>query len=275
MKNKLLSKCFIMLGLLLCFSVLMPFLPGGLATAKAEETGKGKLNVSSVALVKDTTFTLRTYNVSANAKIKFKSGDAEIASVNTEGIITAKNVGNTTITVTIKEGQASTSLTCDVTVGPAAISVKWTKSIVILGLGDTVTLSVITKPSNSPENALFTSLQSDTVSITAGGRASAKTYGYAELRAYIGSTGSDGSQKYDSCGVIVTSSDNTSKLEDFFSQHTELNQVSSDDLNTALDKFFNKEFDQTTSTNLISSLTRYLNDTFQLDKSNPAATDGK
>jgi hypothetical protein len=268
MKNKLLHKGFILFGLFLFFSVLVPFLPSSVATAMAD-TGKDKieacrLNVSYLVLAKDTTFPLKTYNLSEDAKISFKSDDEEIASINGDGLISAKKVGTTVITATIKQGSDSTPLTCDLTVGPAAISVKWTQSIVILSLDSTETLNVILKPSNTVEDAKLTSLNSDIVSVTPGGRASAKSYGYAELRAYIKNSGSP---RYDACGVIVTSAENVSKLEDYFSEHTELDQILKEDLCSALDQFFNKEFDQTSSSNLITNLDRYLNDTFTFTKS--------
>jgi hypothetical protein len=256
-----------MFGLFLFFFAAAPLV--SVKTALAAETGEKKseayrLNVYSIVLAKGQTYTLRTYNVGEKATIYFKSGDEEIASVSDDGLISAKKVGSTAITVTIKDGSDVTSLSCDVSVGPAAVSVKWTQSIVILGIDSINQLNVILKPSNTVENAKFTSLNSDIVSVTPRGRASAKNYGYAELRAYINDTNSDGSQKYDSCGIIVTSSDNVSKLSDYFNEHTELNQISKDDLLSALDKFFNKEFDQTSSSNLISSLDRYLNNTFKL-----------
>lgn len=267
MKKKVLYKYLIMFGLFLFLTALVPFLPGSTVTVQAADTGKEKsdgsrLNVSKISIAKGQTYTLRTYNVGEKATIYFKSGDEEIASVKDDGLISAKKVGTTVITVTIKDGSVSTSLTCDVLVGPAAVSVKWTQSIVFLSVDSISQLDVIRKPNNTVEDAKLTSMNSDIVSITPGGRASAKAYGYAELRAYINDTDSNGLQKYDSCGVIVTSLDNVSKLEDYFNEHTELNQISNKDLLSALDKFFNSEYDQTSSTDLINSLNRYLTTKF-------------
>lgn len=264
MKNNFINKCLMLFGLFLFSFILMPSV-----AAQADTSKEKQLNVSNVILAKGTTFPLRTYNVGDNAKTTYKSGDEGIASVNEDGVISARQVGDTDITVTIKVGSDSTILTCHVLVGPAAVSVKLTQSLVILSVDNTTTLNVILKPSNTVENAKFSSVTPEIVSVTPGGRASAKAYGFAELRAYINDTGSDGSQKYDSCGVIVTSDDNVSKLQDYFSQHTELDNIPEADLFAALNQFFNKEYDQSTSSsNLVSKLNSFLKDKFDLDKDN-------
>lgn len=270
MKKKLLFKCLITLSLFVSLPVLtpIPFLPT--VKAEAAETTKDKsdiyrLNVTSITLAKGKTQALKTYYVGEKATTYFKSADDEVASVNGDGVISANKVGTTAITVTIKEGSDSTSLTCDVTVGPAAVSVKWTQSIVVISKNSVDTLKVILKPSNTVEDVMFTSRNSSIVSITQGGRISAKNLGLAELRAYIDATESNGSQKYDSCTVIVVNEDNVAKLEKYFSEHTELDKVPEEDLVNALGKFFNEEFDQSTSSSLVSSLDRYLNKVFDLN----------
>lgn len=270
MKIKILRKCLIMLGLLLFFSVFMPLLPFQSATVQAAETVKDKselyrLSLNNVTIAKGKTQILRTYNVGENAKIYFKSSDEEIASVSNDGVITAKKVGVTVITVTIKDGADLSSLTCNVTVGPAAVSVKCTQSIIVMAVDSVDFLKVILKPSNTVETAKFTSLNSSVASISPGGRISAKSYGLTEVKAYIDDIGSDGLQKYDSCTVIVTSEENVTKLENYFSEHPELDQIPEEALMVALDQFFNQEFDQTSSSTLINSLDRYLSNLFDLD----------
>ncbi len=269
MKKNLIRKCLITLGLLLFFTVLMPSIPNftvkALADTGSKKSDNYRLSLSSTTIAKGQTRTLRVYNVGEKARIDFKSGDKEIASVNDDGVISANKVGDTEITATIKEGSDSTSLTCNVTVGPAAVSVRLTQSIVIIGLDSVESLDVILKPGNTVEDAKYTSLNSTVASVTPGGRVTAKSYGLAEIRAYIAATDSDGSQKYDSCAVIVTSNDDVSKLDKYFNEHTELNSISNSKLQNALDQFFNKTYDQSSSSNLISSLNRYLHKEFNLD----------
>jgi hypothetical protein len=268
MYKRFLHKCFITLGLALFLTVMIPFAPGDISVAKASEVGKEKtedyrLNLKSITLVKGKSFTLKVYNLSENASVTFKSADQEIASTNNDGTITASKVGTTVVTATIKDGASSSSLTCDVTVGPPAISVKWTQSRVILGIDNVDTLRVILKPSNTAEAARFSSYDSSIVTISSGARITAKKYGLTYLFAQIGDE-TDGSYKFSTCYVIVTSKDNAPLLDTYFNEHPWLNLISEDDLVDVLDTFFNKEFDQTTSASLINSLDRYLNDNFDI-----------
>jgi hypothetical protein len=270
MKKNFLGKCFITLGLLLFFTLLVPCLPVFTVTAQASSSEKDKsdnyrLNLKSVFIAKGKSFTLKAYNVGDNAKVHFKSDDEEIASVNGDGVVIANKLGTTNINVIIKDGSDSTNLTCEVNVGPPAVSVKWTQSRVIIGLDNSDTLKVILKPSNTAEDARFSSKKDEIVSISPGGRITANKYGLTYLFAVIDETDSDGRQKYDTCAVIVVSQDNVSQLEDYFREHTELNRISEADLNSALYKYFNDEPDRASSSNLVSNLNRYLDKEFGLD----------
>ncbi len=267
MKKNFFGKCFITLGLLLFFTVLIPFIPFRTATVKASEIGKEKseasrLNLTSVILAKGKSIALKTYNVGNNAKISFKSDDQEIASVSDSGFITANKVGSTVITVIIKDGANTTSLTCDVTVGPSAISVKWTQSRIIIGIEDTYSLNVILKPSNTAEDAVFESENTSIVTVSPGGRITAKAYGLTKVNAYIDATEADGSKKRDTCIVIVTTKDSVSKLEDYYKTSSELGKISQSDLDNALSKFFNENLDPKKIDSLDSNLDKFLKETF-------------
>ncbi len=270
MKSKLYIKCFITLGLLLFLTVLMPFV--NTSTVHASDTAKEKseayrLNLTSIIIAKGQTRVLKTYNVGDTAKISFKSDNQDIASVSdSSGVITANKVGETTVYAIIKDGNNSTSLPCSVIVGPPAISVKWTQSRIIIGLNDTNALKVILKPSNTAEDAVFDSANSSIVTISPGGRITAKSYGLTTVKAFIDLTEADGSRKCDTCTVIVTSQDNVSKLNEYFSNRPELDKLPQNELNSALSKFFNEEFDQTKSSTVVSSLDKYLNQTFDFSK---------
>jgi uncharacterized protein YjdB len=276
MKKKLLCKCFVTLGLLLFFTLLIPFTSYNAATAQAASIDKEKsddyrLNLKSITIVKGKSFVLKAYNMSENAKISFKSDNAEIASVSEDGTIAANTVGNTIITVTIKDGTNTTSLTCDVTVGPPAFSIKLTRSRIVLGLENSDTLKVILKPSNTAEDARFSSYDSSIVSVSTGGRATAKKLGMTYLFAEIDATNSDGSRKFALCSVIVASTEDVPLIEAYFSAHPELDSIAEADLTKALDDFFNGKTDassakvaEVSKSTLVNNLNRYLEDTFKL-----------
>ncbi|HHV12013.1 MAG TPA: hypothetical protein GXX75_17200 [Clostridiales bacterium] len=274
MKSKFFRKCFLSLGLFLFLSLLIPFSSWNTVSVQAAATTnneKGedyRLNLKSVSIVKGKTFALKVYNVNENAKVtyKYKSGDADIASVSDDGVITANKIGSTTVTVTIKSGSSTIPLTCDVTVGPPAFSVRLTRSRIVIGLDKSDFLNVILKPTNTVEVARFSSYNYNIASVSSGGRVTGRQLGLTYLFAVIDAIDSDGSQKYSRCTVIVTSSDNASLLESYFAEHPELDLIAQDELDAALDQFFNVKYDPSSSSSLVNSLNRYLDDNFNLSE---------
>jgi uncharacterized protein YjdB len=271
MNKKFLRKCLITLGLFLFFTLLIPLSPYNVKTAQAgsisstdkDKNDRYRLNLRSITLVKGKSFTLKVYNLSDNAKVNFKSDDSEIASVSDDGSITANQVGSTIITVTIKDGNDSTSLTCDITVGPPAFSVKITKSRIILGLDESDLLRVILKPSNTAEVARFSSYDPDIASISIGGRVTAKKLGLTYLFAEIDATNYDGSRKFAVCTVIITKTEDAPLLEDYFNNHPELDLITESDLTNALEEFFNGRSEEA-KTPLVEALNKYLDKKFDL-----------
>jgi hypothetical protein len=277
MIKRLLSKCFFTLGLLLIFTLLLPLTPYGGKTAYAGNIDKEKnvdyrLNVKSKIMVKGKTFTLRTYNLSEGAKVSFKSEDSDIASVSDDGTITANRVGVTVITATIKDGNNTNSLYCDVTVGPPAFSVKITKSRIILGVDKVDFLSVILKPSNTTEEVGLYSDNKAVATISPAGRVSAKKIGFTYLVAMIDALNFNGKPKYEYCTIIVTNPEDAPLTETYFSEHPELDLIPVIDFEAALGEFFNRSTEETPSANPILSskdysvkaLDQFLNDKFNL-----------
>jgi uncharacterized protein YjdB len=279
MNKKLLCKCLITLGILLSFTLLTPLASYNVAMAQVIAIDKEKpldyrLNLKSVTIVKGKTFTLKAYNLSETTKISFKSDDVEIASVSEDGTITANKVGTTIITVTIKDGTNNPpSLTCDITVGPPAFSIKLTRSRIILGIENSDTLKVILKPSNSAEDARFSSYDPNIVSISTGGRATAKKLGMTYLFAEIDATNNDGTRKFAVCSAIVVDSEDVPLLETYFNEHSELYYISEADLIKSLDDFFNgktngdstsTKLEEVSKSTLVNNLNRYLEDKFDL-----------
>lgn len=278
MKKKNLCKCFITLGLLLFITLLLPFTSYNVATAQAasidkEKTESYRLNLKSITLVKGKSFTLKVYNLGKDSKVSFKSDDAEVASVGEDGTITANKVGATIVTVTIKDGIVKTPLTCDINVGPAAISIKWTRERVIIGLNNDDMLKVIIKPDNTTEVARFSSYDYSIASVSSGGRITANKVGMTYLFAEIDATNLDGSRKFAACTVFVTSPKDAPLLEAYFNDHSELYRISNYELTKALMQFFNDGSAEAAVTAgdasesaLITELDKFLEDQFKLSE---------
>jgi len=267
--KKFFSKCILTLGLALVISILMSFIGINSTTVQATifENGKNqeyRLNLKSVTLVKGKTYTLKVYNLPEQAQVTFKSDDKEIASVNDDGVITANKVGVTVIKAIVKDGSTETELTCEVTVGPPAFSIKLTKSRLIIGLDKSDFLNVILKPANTVEVAKFSSKDSSIATVSAGGRITAKKLGLTYVFAEIDATDSTGAKRYDTCTVIVTLPEEVPLLENYFNEHPELEMIAKDELTGALDDFFNRHYPESSGTSLISSLNSYLDNKFNL-----------
>lgn len=266
-KNSI-KKCFLALGLLLFLTLLLPFSAYNISTAKAASVEVGEknvysLNIYKLPLVKGKTFTLKVNN-SEKAKVSFKSDDQEIASVTDEGVITANKIGTTIITVTVKDSNGIQPLTAEITVGPPALSIKQTRSRIIIGKSSSDFLRVILKPSNTVENARFSSNDSLIVSVSAGGRITARDYGFTNVFALIEAAGIDGNQKNSKCSVIVTSPELVSEYETYFNDHPELNLISEPDLDKAMSEFFNVNFGKTLTS--VDSFNNFLDEKFDLGK---------
>ncbi len=271
MKNKLV-KIFTVLGLSLLFTICLPNINGtNVEVAQASSTERyvasdSRLNISSVPIVRGKTFTLKVYNLNSTAKVSYKSDNSEIASVNSDGLITANNVGTTTITVTVRDGSQTVDLTCNVTVGPPAFSVTMTRSRIILGPEDVSQLRVIMKPSNTVEDAKFSSYDSSIASLSTGGRITARQLGFTYLFAEIDALSYNGYRKFATCSLIVT--DYPSEVKAYFDEHPEVELLPLDELTVALGEFFGNEAKNNSSNTksssnaLINRLDKFLNERF-------------
>ncbi len=153
--------------------------------AKAAEDDV-RLNVSEVAIAKDNTFRLRVYNVPRNARIVYRSSDNSVAYVDNRGYITGISNGDCVVTATVVTGGSATdTLKCNVTVGPAAVSVKLTKTELVLLTGMKKTLKAIVSPLNTVEKPLFYSSDKEIASVTSIGRVRAKSTGEAVIYAFL------------------------------------------------------------------------------------------
>lgn len=207
MKQNVFKKCIITSGLLLLFSVCLPIPYAGNtlvahASSVEENQSEIKLNVKNKSLVKDTTFALKIYNLDEKHKVSYKTASSQIATIDEKGVITAVDFGTTIITVIVKDGSKTiSSLECEVTVGPPALSVKLTKSEITLAIGKRTTLNAILKPNNTVEEAKFSSNDPTIATVNINGRVTAKAVGVTYIFASIDNG------KYDLCKVTVVEID--------------------------------------------------------------------
>lgn len=171
-------------GLLLVFVLAMLCFVSPVGAKAAEDDIR--LNVSEAAIAKDNTFRLRVYNVPRNARIVYRSSDNSVAYVDNRGYITGISNGDCVVTATVVAGGSATdTLKCNVTVGPAAVSVKLTKTELVLLSGMKKTLKAIVSPLNTVEKPLFYSSDKEIASVTSIGRVRAKSIGEAVIYAFL------------------------------------------------------------------------------------------
>lgn len=188
------KKLFLILGLMVFFVLFLPA-TDNLIVAQAKDITSSeepailpeiKLNVKSKELVKGKSYNLKVYNTTDIQTVSFKSSDSNIVSVSDTGTIKGLDIGTATIDVTIKEDtKVITTLQCEITVGVPAISIRLTQSDIILVVGQKTSLKVLVAPYNTVEVARFVSLDSDMVSISTGGRITAKAVGSTYVYAFI------------------------------------------------------------------------------------------
>ena len=184
MRLKSCLKGFFIFGLILFLGVLCPV--GNVTTAYANGTQEIKLNVNSQTIVKGKTLSLYVYNLIEGQEVTFASSNPAIASVDEYGVVTGNLVGTATILVTVTEGENTVDiLSCDIKVGPPAISVQFSRLELAMTVGQKITLERIILPLNTVETAKFSSYDRTIATVSAGGRVTAKaegsTYIFAQL----------------------------------------------------------------------------------------------
>ncbi|SES80479.1 Ig-like domain-containing protein [[Clostridium] polysaccharolyticum] len=167
-----------------------------------DDVSKIKLNVKSKSCIVDETYTLKVYRTTRKQKISFKSNDSSIITVkktsDKEAEIVANEVGEATVTVTVKEGSKTvTSLKCDVTVTPPALSVKLIDGKLKLSVDDKVSLKKDLKPSITCETPTYISTRPNVVTVSSRGVVTA----VGEGSAYVYASIANGT--YDRCYIEV------------------------------------------------------------------------
>ena len=161
----------------------------GKLTAKCEVTVK-EVKVTGVELSKTTlelnvgktatlTVTVKP-NDATNKKVTWTSSDTSVATV-TNGKVTAKKAGKTTITVTTEDGKFTAK--CEVTVKEVKVTgVTLNKTSATLEEGKTLTLTATVKPTDATnKKVVWTSSNTAVATVDANGKVTAKSKGEATI----------------------------------------------------------------------------------------------
>ena len=136
----------------------------------------------------------------ASQEVTWASSDETIATVDTNGLVTAVAVGEVVITATTTDG-SNLSAECNVTVVlPTATAIALNKSETSLNVGDTEQLIATVSPELASQEVTWASSDETIASVDANGLVTAVAVGEAVITA----TTTDGSNLSASCTVTVT-----------------------------------------------------------------------
>lgn len=129
---------------------------------------------------------------------EWSSNNADVATVDQSGNVTAIDNGIATITVTNKD--ESKTATCVVTVAQWVTSISLNKPSILLNEGKEETLTATVSPDNAADKTLIWSSSNESVAtVDQGGKVTAKSIGNTTIKA----TANDGSEVFSSCNVTV------------------------------------------------------------------------
>ena len=131
-----------------------------------------------------------------NKNVTWSSSDTSVASIE-NGIVTARSIGNTTITAITEDG--GKIATCDIVVSAQITSITLNKSSVEIYIGETFTLTAIVTPSNASNEKIIWSSSDKSVATVDKGVVKSFKPGKVTITA----TTKNG--KSASCNVIVKS----------------------------------------------------------------------
>ena len=140
-----------------------------------------------------------------NKKVNWTSNDSSIASVDDEGNVTGKGVGNATIIATTADGGKKATCSVKVTSSSSTVAVtgiKLDKSSITIGVGESQTLVATIEPSNATNKKVnWATNDSAIATVDDNGTVTGKGVGNATIIA----TTADGGKKA-TCSVKVTAS---------------------------------------------------------------------
>ena len=230
-------------GVILFFGLCITILSGTVTTRAAEN--EVKLNVSDVSITRDGSYRLKVYNLGEGQTVLFRSSNPGVAMVTRTGKVYGLAYGDAVITATVLEnGAAVAALQCTVTIGPAAISIKLTKTSLVLQEGKQKLLTTVVLPLNTVETPVFFSADTEIAKVSSAGRVRAISSGITQVYAFL-----DNGQ-YALCNVTVLTKEDYTKyregmsIEEILGEDTE----STDPIGDGSGSDENKEGSQDTTT---------------------------
>lgn len=161
------------------------------------------LNKASMSLVIGGTERLTatvTPSNATNKNVTWSSSNTSVATVDSNGNVSAINVGTAVITVKTEDG--GKTATCNVTVNPITVTgVSLNQTSLTMTVGDTQTLTATVTPSNATDKSVtWSSSNTSVATVSSSGVVSAKSVGNATITV----TTNNGRQTA-SCSVSVSS----------------------------------------------------------------------
>ncbi len=134
-----------------------------------------------------------------NTSVEWSSSDDNVATVSSEGIVTAKGQGTCTITCTAADGYGTKSI-CEVTVKQQVTEIALNETTASLWVGDTKTITATASPTTASNTSVeWYSSDDNVASVSSEGMITAKGKGSC----IITCTASDGYGTKSTCEVIV------------------------------------------------------------------------
>ncbi len=143
-----------------------------------------KLNQTKYTLNLGKSYTLKATVSPSNASNKdvtFSSSKKTVATVSSKGVVKAKKVGTTTITVKTKDG--GKKATCKITVKRPVTKVKLNQTKLTLGVKETFTLKATVSPSNATNKKVTYKSSKPSIVAVKNGKLTAKKKGKATITA--------------------------------------------------------------------------------------------
>ena len=166
------------------------------------------LNKTSAELIEGNTMQLTATVLPSNATNKtvtWTTSNSSVATVSSNGLVTAKAVGNATITARTTDG-SNLSASCSVTVEQSSVlatSISLNKTSAELNTGGTLQLTATVLPSNATNKAVtWTTSNSSVATVSSNGLVTAKNPGNATITART----TDGSNLSATCYITVLNS---------------------------------------------------------------------